>query len=228
MKIAPAVLFAIVAFAQPPIVEHFPGQGKKPYPLILLLREPGSGASKESAYLARGFASAGYAVLAYTIKGPAGLPGVYAALAYVRGNAKQWNANPHKTILIGHGEAGRLAMLAGMWVNGPRREDLVQGVASLAAYSDHRESASDTLRASVSPVTHLRRDAPPFLLIHGDQDEVVPMVQSTHMQTALRAAGVPCMLILIQSGGHSIQSWTALANRRSWEREVVRWMDGLR
>ena len=44
--------------------------------------------------------------------------------------------------------------------------------------------------AEASPITHVNRDAPPFLLIHGDKDESVPYSESTNLQRALLAAGV--------------------------------------
>ena len=46
--------------------------------------------------------------------------------------------------------------------------------------------------AEASPVTHFNSMPPPFLLIHGDRDESVPLMQSTHLQAALKANGVRC------------------------------------
>ena len=44
--------------------------------------------------------------------------------------------------------------------------------------------------------------APPFLLIHGDADKVVPMEQSTMLQHALEEHDVPVELIVKAGGGH--------------------------
>ena len=44
--------------------------------------------------------------------------------------------------------------------------------------------------------------APPFLLIHGDADPLVPLQQSQAMLAALKAKGVPAELIVKPGGGH--------------------------
>jgi dipeptidyl aminopeptidase/acylaminoacyl peptidase len=44
--------------------------------------------------------------------------------------------------------------------------------------------------------------APPFLLIHGDADPLVPLQQSEVMLEALKKAGVPAELIVKKGGGH--------------------------
>jgi dipeptidyl aminopeptidase/acylaminoacyl peptidase len=44
--------------------------------------------------------------------------------------------------------------------------------------------------------------APPFLIIHGDADPVVPLDQSKKLLAALEAAGVPAELIIKEGGAH--------------------------
>jgi dipeptidyl aminopeptidase/acylaminoacyl peptidase len=44
--------------------------------------------------------------------------------------------------------------------------------------------------------------APPFLLIHGDADPVVPLQQSERMVAALKEKGVSAELIVKRGGGH--------------------------
>lgn len=44
-------------------------------------------------------------------------------------------------------------------------------------------------RRLLSPVAHVRTDAPPFLLVHGESDGLVPASQSREFATALRGAG---------------------------------------
>jgi acetyl esterase/lipase len=45
------------------------------------------------------------------------------------------------------------------------------------------------LAAQASPITHVSGDAPPFLLLHGEADRLVPFVQSVRLHTALVEAG---------------------------------------
>lgn len=54
----------------------------------------------------------------------------------------------------------------------------------------------------ISPARLVTPQAPPFLLIHGDADPVVPLQQSERMLAALKKAGVPAELIVKHGGGH--------------------------
>lgn len=54
----------------------------------------------------------------------------------------------------------------------------------------------------VSPARLVTPHAPPFLLIHGDADMLVPLQQSERMLAALKSAGVSAELIVKKGGGH--------------------------
>lgn len=58
------------------------------------------------------------------------------------------------------------------------------------------------LGATASPLLRVDPTDPPALLIHGTADTLVPFSQSEAMLAALRAAGVPVDLILIDGVGH--------------------------
>lgn len=63
--------------------------------------------------------------------------------------------------------------------------------------------AQDRQRAQLaSPYYHVRADAPPFLHIHGELDEVTPLDQSRRLHTALEEAGGVSKLILVRGAGH--------------------------
>ncbi|MGB9690413.1 alpha/beta hydrolase fold domain-containing protein [Thermogutta sp.] len=53
-----------------------------------------------------------------------------------------------------------------------------------------------------SPITFVSEDDPPFLLVHGTKDPLVPHQQSVILRDALRKAGVPAYLITVEDGGH--------------------------
>lgn len=55
---------------------------------------------------------------------------------------------------------------------------------------------------SISPRQLVTSDAPPFLLIHGDSDFIVPLQQSEVFRDALEDAGVSVELIVKPGGGH--------------------------
>ena len=56
--------------------------------------------------------------------------------------------------------------------------------------------------ARANPITYVSADAPPFLIVHGDQDPLVPHHQSVLLDAALRAAGVPVIFYTVVGGGH--------------------------
>jgi acetyl esterase/lipase len=53
-----------------------------------------------------------------------------------------------------------------------------------------------------SPVDFVKADAAPFLIMHGDQDKLVPLQQSTELESLLKKAGVECTLKVIAGNGH--------------------------
>ncbi|MHB9025797.1 MAG: alpha/beta hydrolase fold domain-containing protein [Armatimonadota bacterium] len=61
----------------------------------------------------------------------------------------------------------------------------------------------DAVKAA-NPITYIRRDNPPFLILHGDCDRTVPLNQSQLLYNALTAAGVPATLHIISGAGHGI------------------------
>jgi acetyl esterase/lipase len=53
-----------------------------------------------------------------------------------------------------------------------------------------------------SPITYVGRDAAPFLIMHGAEDDVVPVAQSQAFAAALKKAGVEANLVIVQGNGH--------------------------
>ena len=53
-----------------------------------------------------------------------------------------------------------------------------------------------------SPVYQVDPEDPPFLIIHGTRDPLVPYAASVDLAEALREAGVPVVLQKIDGGGH--------------------------
>src|SRR6185436_6506731 len=51
-----------------------------------------------------------------------------------------------------------------------------------------------------SPVTYVSPDDPPFLIVHGTEDTVVPITQSILLDSLLRAAQVPVEFHAVAEG----------------------------
>jgi acetyl esterase/lipase len=62
---------------------------------------------------------------------------------------------------------------------------------------------TDALIAA-SPVTYVGPDEPPFLIVQGAEDTVVPPDQSTELAARLRAAGNSAVLVMVQHAQHGL------------------------
>lgn len=58
------------------------------------------------------------------------------------------------------------------------------------------------LAVKADPITYVDPKDPPFLIIHGDKDTLVPLSQSELLQAALKKAGVESELLVIPGAGH--------------------------
>jgi acetyl esterase/lipase len=56
--------------------------------------------------------------------------------------------------------------------------------------------------AKANPITYVTKDDPPFLIIHGDMDPLVPHHQSELLEAALKKAGIPVIFYTVKGGGH--------------------------
>jgi acetyl esterase/lipase len=75
-----------------------------------------------------------------------------------------------------------------------------------------------------SPVYRVNKDSPPFLLIHGEADKVVPIRNSELMEEQLRQAGVPVRLVRAPGLGHG-SDFSSAPNLPEYLKEMVRWFD---
>jgi dipeptidyl aminopeptidase/acylaminoacyl peptidase len=80
-------------------------------------------------------------------------------------------------------------------LDGPDRKDYA--VAWLGSRPDR-----ERLARKLSPLTYVRRDGPPVLLIHGGAGPTVPYTQAVPLHEALDRAGVRNRLLTIRGGGH--------------------------
>lgn len=64
------------------------------------------------------------------------------------------------------------------------------------------------LAADASPIDHVSPSLPPFIIIHGERDRVVPLQQSERLFFALADAGVETQFIVVPHKGH----WFRLDN----------------
>ena len=150
---------------------------------------------------------------------------VKCAIRFLRAHASEHNLNPNRIAAIGPSAGGHLVSLLGTsdvsagWDVGEYLEQSsrVQAVVAMAPVTDLTRSFPnadiEAMRGVgfgedniviASPITHVTPDDPPFLLIHGERDELVPYEQSLLMHDRLVQANVPVQLVIVQRAGHSL------------------------
>lgn len=69
--------------------------------------------------------------------------------------------------------------------------------------------------ATANPITYVSKDDPPFLILHGMLDCLVPWKQSVILQEALEKSGVDSRLILIPNGEHGGRQFDTAPNKQA-------------
>ena len=230
-------------------MDYYAPSGPGPHPIVIIIHGGGfvGGTSKNGseAYCADFLAPAGYSVLSINYRlapkypYPAMVEDVVRAIRLIRFHAPDFNGDPHKIALVGGSAGGYLSNMVGL-LNAPGAR--VQAVVTLFGPSDFRgkpmnenvhalldefvrQKGEQAALAGASPITHVTKDAPPFLLIHGDKDQAVPFSESTNLQKALQGVGVRCDLIRIPNGPHATGSWYRIPGVPDWERQMTEWLN---
>jgi acetyl esterase/lipase len=203
-----------------------PLRGAGPHPLLLVVHG-GSWAFGSSA-LAGQNPLARMAVTAMLNLGFA-----VASINYLRATAARWNLDPQRFTALGTSAGAQLASLAALsagaepqWDNGlytgesggfaavvdcwgpadltaPGWSALAAAIAEPvfgAAVGSHSQALRDA-----SPVTWVHAGAPPFLIIQGSRDTLVPAHQSAELQARLASAGAVATLIPVANAEHELR-----------------------
>lgn len=188
----------------------------------------------ESALVKRGwiFVSINYR-LAPTYRWPAQLQDAKSAIRYLRANAPALHIDPVRIGVIGASAGGHLASMVGLTGNQVAFEDggflnesnAVEAVVDEYGPTDLTSpqwSSSKVLRilsketfgvkvgqqsqtlVAASPVTYVHPGAPPFLVVQGADDNLVPPGQSRELVGLLKAAGDQATLIMVRNAGHGL------------------------
>jgi len=96
----------------------------------------------------------------------------------------------------------------------------------IAAYLDLKGPGPEVEAAikKASPRELIHPGMPPYLLVHGSADLNAPFEQSVLMFEAMRAAGQPCDLIVIDGGGHGMGRWDAVPEQAGYRAKMVAWI----
>lgn len=83
--------------------------------------------------------------------------------------------------------------------------DTVSPMAPLSLLLGGPATNKAALAAEASPTTYASASAPPFLIVHGAVDPIVPTGQSEELANALKAAGTQVMFQTVPGAGHDIE-----------------------
>lgn len=163
-------------------------------------------------------------------KFPAQLYDVKAAVRYFRANAKRYNIDPESIGVWGNSAGGHLASLLGTTNNNPAFEGEGEyldvssevkavvnwyGVIDMLKMPNSRADSHSSLLIGgpvyeeiekvvlANPITHINENTPPFLVMHGDTDKVVPLQQSELLYRALKEKNRKVDYYVVEGGEHS-------------------------
>lgn len=184
--------------------------------------------------------------LAPTNRYPDAVDDVVTAVRWVKAHAIGYKVDVKRIALVGESAGGHLVALVGA------RNGRDLGIAAVVPYyapcdlealtigDGKTERASTALGAflgftqmddqarlllrEASPITHVTKDMPPFLLIHGTQDPLVPYNQSVLMRDRMKAVDAACELYSVEGGAHGMGGWEKDPKLQAHKAELVRWL----
>jgi len=183
-------------------------------------------------YARRGYVTATISYrLAQEAPFPAAVSDAKCAVRWMRANASKYNVDPNQIGVIGGSAGAHLAMMVGYSSDVPELEgdgghsgvsSRVQAVVNFYGPVDLttpfaiKQSAvpnflggktydeAPDLYAFASPITHLTRDDPPTLILHGTIDGVVPIHQADLLAQKLEKLGIPFVYEKFEGWPHAM------------------------
>lgn len=181
---------------------------------------------------------------------PAMIEDVKCAIRSLRAHAGDYNIDPSKIGVWGGSAGGHLVNLlgttdasagfdVGQYLDQSSRVQAVVdmfGPADLTTgFSNGYEQVAQTVFGTtdfndpifktVSPVTYITADDPPFLILQGDADQTVPLSQSEEFYDKLTAAGVEARLVIVHDGPHGLGSPNETPSRAVLTKMIVQFFE---
>jgi acetyl esterase/lipase len=186
--------------------------------------------------------------LAPTHRFPACIEDCKCAVRWLRANSGKYRVNPSRIAAVGLSAGGHLACLLGMSEAGDGLEGTaghldqssrVQAVVNFAGPTDLTDETLHTpevlkenliplmggspaecsdLYRKASPMHYSPRTPPPFLLIHGSADRVVPVRQAHAFADKLKRCGASVHVVELEGEGHT---WGGASLIRSIDRMLT-------
>lgn len=165
------------------------------------------------------------------------------SVRFIRLHSNEYGVNPDQLGVWGGSAGGHLSLVLGTTSDkgdSKEKDPVLQNsdrVAAVVAYyppTDLREFVDEKspyyhrfpalqfdadLADDFSPVLHVTPDDPPTLLIHGDQDKLVPISHSENIMKEFQTQKVPAELLVIKNAAHGFQG----DDKTQASQAVVKW-----
>jgi acetyl esterase/lipase len=163
------------------------------------------------------------------------------AVRHFRTEAERYGIDPKRIVLSGSSAGGHLASLAALSTSPEFHDGFEPTDVSVAACvpmygiydmvnrqktrPDWPYIDRDVMRGSylekpdefhaVSPIDHVRADAPPFLVIHGTHDSLVPIAEAEVFVDAARQAGADVDFVRVLGAQHGFDALSSGVSRHA-------------
>jgi acetyl esterase len=174
---------------------------------------------------------------------PLAVDDVDSAVRWLKKHAKEYRVDPQRIALLGESAGAHLVTFSAVRrasgagvkavVSFYTPSDLETRVRDSGTVSEGvqkfigvTEANEDTYRKlhDASPYYLVSAGLPPFLLLHGTKDALVPYEQSVRLCEKLKSAGDKCELYTIPDGAHGMGSWDKLPGAPQYKAKVVDWL----
>lgn len=174
---------------------------------------------------------------------PAAVQDAKCAVRWLRANAAKYNVDPGKIAVLGGSAGGHLAMMVGYSEGvkslegeggNPGVSSRVQAVINFYGPTDLTtdfarkagvvidfmggktyDEAQEQYREA-SPITHVTKNAPPTLILHGTIDDIVPVSQADLLAEKLKQLGVPFEYERLEGWPHTMDLAADVNRRCLW------------
>jgi acetyl esterase/lipase len=197
-----------------------PLNAKEPRPVIVFTYGGGfkSGSKDQYGFVAEAFSSLGYVTVIYDyrlypqVTWPVYIEDGALAVAWVSKEIGKYGGDPKRIVIAGHSAGAYIAAMLAVNPTYLRAANVPDGTIKAAltfsgAYEfwnakqeahggfigkDIQEvmGAAETA-TQTQPINYITSNAPPFVIVHGNQDDLLAVTQAKAMKTKLEAAKVP-------------------------------------
>ncbi|MFV0590113.1 MAG: alpha/beta hydrolase fold domain-containing protein [Draconibacterium sp.] len=196
--------------------------GKKLRPALVIVHGGGwrSGSKDADVYqkMMIDYAGMGYVVINvnYRLTGEAAFPAciedVKCAVRWLRAHAGEFSVDPNKIGSFGHSAGAHLSLMLAMcpdsanlegdggWTEFSSRVNVAVGASTPTALERNNIDTNPVYW----PVGYIAADQPPILLIHGTDDELVPVIGTDAFVQKMKDVGANIQYLRVDSVGHGV------------------------